>query len=99
RQLTQKTIEALEVRCPDRTISLEPGVCLGKRLPFEASGPPLSILTNCDQSRSLQDLQVFGNRGRTDHNRSPELRPRRFASCETSQNGAPRRIGEREKRG
>ena len=80
-----------------RAISLEPGIRLSKRLPLETAGSPLSILTDCDQSRSFQGFQVLRNRGLTHRKRLRELRHRRFAADEASQNGAPRRIGEREK--
>ena len=98
-QFLQKTIEALEVRVPDGPILLEPGVGFAKRLPVEPPGPPLGILSNGDEPRPLENFQVFGDRGLADREWFRELRDRCLAAREASQNGAPRRIGEREKRG
>jgi hypothetical protein len=59
----------------------------------------LCILTDRDQPSALEDLQVLRDRGLTDGERFPELRHRCLAAREASQDGAARRISEREECG
>jgi hypothetical protein len=59
----------------------------------------LGILTDRNQPGALQDLQVLRDRGLTDRERPRDLGHRGLAARKAGKNGAPRRVGEREKRG
>ena len=96
--LLEKSVETREICLPDLPVLLEPRARLGERLPFEAAGPPLRVLANADQSRPLKHLQVLGDRRLADGERLGEFRHRGLSERKTREDGATRRIGERQER-
>jgi hypothetical protein len=60
---------------------------------------PLRVLADADQTGSLENLQVLGDRRLAYRERLGELGDRSVAERETRQDGAARRVGQREERG
>src|SRR5215470_18500578 len=87
-------VETIESLFPEATIFLEPVIGLFQRFCIDAARTHLSVARACDQARTLENLQVLGDRRQADIERFGEFQHRGLAEREARKDRAPRRIGE-----
>src|SRR2546426_2328310 len=93
-QLAQIALQAIEALLPETAIVLQPVGGLLERSRLEPAGPPLRLATARDQTGALQYLEVLGDGGKAHLEGLGQVRDRRLAPGETSQDRAPGGIGE-----
>ena len=79
-------------------IPLEPPAGLGERPAFDPPGPPLRVVADADQAGALEHLQVLRDGWLAHREWRGELSHRRLACREAGEDGAARRVGQREER-
>ena len=93
-QRREQRIEALKILFPERTIVFEPVDGLAERTGINPPRPALRVAAMGDEAGALQHFEMLGDRRLADREWFGELRDRRFAGRQTSQNRAPRWIRE-----
>ena len=94
---TQVAVQTGELLLPELPVRLQPVIDAPERRRDERTGTALRIAPARDQASAFEDLEMLGDRRLAEGKRLHEFGHVRIARCETGEDGAPGRIGERRK--
>src|SRR5580693_7771825 len=98
-QLVQEGVEALEVGLPEFSILLQPLGGFGQRPGLDPAGSFLGVASPGNEASLLKHLEVFGNRGLAQLERSHELINRGLALRQPGQDSPAGRVRQGRERG
>jgi hypothetical protein len=95
----EQRVEARDIGLQRAAVPFDPRRHFDERLDLDAHRPTLGIAPASDQARTLEHLQVLGDRRLAHGERRRQFGDRGLAPGQTREEGAARPIGERGKRG
>jgi hypothetical protein len=95
--LFQVVLQPIKALFPELAVLIDPASGLSERFGFEFAGAPLGFTATRNEASPLEDAKVFGYGGHTHFEWLSEFGDRGLAEGKSSEDGAPRRIGESRK--